>query len=137
MKTIKDLQIGDKLKYKNADLSAFIITRINKNYISLDMDVLVIQLHMISKLFNFVNKDGSEEEIEQEEIIMKSEITQEEHNKKQYDKDESNHDCGYWSVCDDHACGCSPTAKVSQGFNNEVYEDMRKDIQKQYDEYDW
>lgn len=31
--------------------------------------------------------------------------------------------CGYWRVCDDHACAC---ALSSKGFDAEIYEKMRK-----------
>jgi len=43
-----------------------------------------------------------------------------------YEKNESLNRCGYWNVCTDHACGCSPTAKVSQGYDFETYEVMSK-----------
>ena len=39
--------------------------------------------------------------------------------------------CGYWNVCDDHACGCSPSAAVSQGYNKETYESMEKNRQNE------
>ena len=37
--------------------------------------------------------------------------------------------CGYWSVCSDHYtyCACSPTAKVSQGFDYDTYCNLRKE----------
>ena len=47
-------------------------------------------------------------------------------NKEQFEKIELNHGCGYWHVCDDHACPCAPSAAVSQGFNEEVYARMKK-----------
>lgn len=66
-------------------------------------------------------------------------ITIEEANRRQYEKDEGLHDCGYWSVCDDHACGCAISNNV-EGFNNEVYQKWKLDLQRQaeefYDTYD-
>lgn len=52
-------------------------------------------------------------------------ITQE-----QFDKIEAQYGCGYWHVCDDHACACSPTAAVSQGFNPEVYGRLQKQLEE-------
>lgn len=49
---------------------------------------------------------------------------------EQFDKIELEHGCGYWFVCDDHACACAPTAAVSQGFNLKVYESMRRQQEK-------
>lgn len=46
--------------------------------------------------------------------------------KEQFEKIELAYGCGYWNVCDDHACPCHPTAAVSQGFNKEVYARMKK-----------
>lgn len=31
--------------------------------------------------------------------------------------------CGYWRVCDDHSCPCALTNK---GFDEDIYEKMRK-----------
>jgi hypothetical protein len=45
---------------------------------------------------------------------------------EQFDKIEAQYGCGYWHVCDDHACGCAPSAAVSQGFNEEVYARLEK-----------
>lgn len=55
-------------------------------------------------------------------------------NKKQYQKDMELHDCGYWSVCDDHACGCAISDNVD-GFNNEIYQKWKLDLQKQAEEF--
>lgn len=39
--------------------------------------------------------------------------------------------CGYWHVCDDHACAC---ALSSKGFDPEIYASMRKkQIEEIYD----
>lgn len=38
--------------------------------------------------------------------------------------------CGYWNVCDDHACGCSPSAAVSQGYNVKTYASMEKSFKE-------
>jgi hypothetical protein len=43
------------------------------------------------------------------------------------------HDCGYWSVCDDHACGCAISNNVD-GFDNEVYQKWKLDLHKQAEE---
>lgn len=47
-------------------------------------------------------------------------------NKELFEKIEVKHGCGYWYVCDDHACPCHPTAPVSKGFDEEVYKRMKK-----------
>lgn len=51
-------------------------------------------------------------------------------NRKQYNLNEVEHDCGYWSVCDEcgHACPCSPSAKVNKGFDNELWNRMKHSI---------
>lgn len=46
----------------------------------------------------------------------------EESNRMAYDRDMKNHDCGYWSVCDDHGCPCAIDQNVN-GFDNKVYEE--------------
>jgi len=46
-------------------------------------------------------------------------------NEKQHLVNIARNRCGYWNVCDDHACGCAPDADVSQGFDEQVYERMR------------
>jgi len=60
-------------------------------------------------------------------------ISVEEANRRQYEKDMELHDCGYWSVCDDHACGCAISDNVD-GFDNEVYQKWKLDLQKQAEE---
>ena len=40
--------------------------------------------------------------------------------REQYNKDLREHDCGYWTVCDDRACPCAIDDNVS-GFDNEAY----------------
>jgi hypothetical protein len=48
-------------------------------------------------------------------------------NEKQYLKNvEEKNRCGYWYVCSDHACGCAPSAPVSKGFNESLYEEMKQ-----------
>lgn len=46
-------------------------------------------------------------------------------NEKRYLANIAKERCGYWDVCDDHACGCAPDSVVSQGFDEQVYERMR------------
>ena len=46
--------------------------------------------------------------------------------KEQFEKIEIEHGCGYWNVCDDHSCPCSPSSPVGQGFNEETYANMKK-----------
>ena len=46
-------------------------------------------------------------------------------NERRYLENIARNRCGYWDVCDDHACGCAPDADVSQGFDEQVYEQMR------------
>lgn len=62
-------------------------------------------------------------------------ISVEEANRRQYEKDMEQHDCGYWSVCDDHACGCAISNNVD-GFDNGVYQNMKEDLQREAEEYD-
>jgi len=57
-----------------------------------------------------------------------------ERNKEQYEKDVIKHDCGYWSVCDDHGCKCAIERNVS-GFDNKVYNDMRRELEEQARDY--
>lgn len=61
-------------------------------------------------------------------------ISVEESNRKQYDKDMELHDCGYWSICEDHGCACAISDNVN-GFNNEVYQKWKLDLQKQAEEF--
>ena len=60
-------------------------------------------------------------------------ISVEEANRRQYDKDMTIHDCGYWSVCEDHACGCAISDNVD-GFDNSAYQKLKLDLQKQVEE---
>lgn len=53
--------------------------------------------------------------------------------KEQFEKIELEYGCGYWYVCDDHSCPCHPTAKVSQGFDDDVYESMKRQQEKDRD----
>ena len=46
--------------------------------------------------------------------------------KETFEKIENKRGCGYWNVCDDHACPCSPDARVSQGYNEMVYETLKR-----------
>ena len=48
--------------------------------------------------------------------------------KASYDKNLTVHGCGYWGVCMEHDCPCSPSAKVSQGYNVETYSSMRTEL---------
>lgn len=48
--------------------------------------------------------------------------------RKAYERNEAKNRCGYWDVCDDHACGCSPTAKVSQGYDYDTYDSLNKSL---------
>lgn len=55
-----------------------------------------------------------------------------------FEEDEMEHGCGYWSVCCEHACPCSPSAAVSQGFSEEVWENLAKeseDLRADYDKW--
>lgn len=54
--------------------------------------------------------------------------------KHQYDQAIREEKCGYWFVCSERACPCSPGAPVSQGFDPEVYERMSKDYWKAREE---
>jgi len=52
--------------------------------------------------------------------------------KKRHDTDLINRGCGYWSVCDEagFACPCSSDAKVKQGFDNAVWDNMKFHLDK-------
>lgn len=52
--------------------------------------------------------------------------------KEKFEEIEMKYGCGYWNVCDDHACSCSPSAAVSQGYNQEVYASMQRQQEKDY-----
>lgn len=52
----------------------------------------------------------------------------------QYLRDEREHGCGYWSVCSDRECFCSPDAPVSQGFNEEIWQRMNREKAELEDE---
>lgn len=45
--------------------------------------------------------------------------------KEQFENIELRHGCGYWFVCDDHACPCSPDSPVGRGYSEEVYSSMK------------
>lgn len=47
---------------------------------------------------------------------------------KHYEEDLMDHGCGYWSVCSEHghACMCSPTSKVMQGFDMDVWNSLAR-----------
>lgn len=61
---------------------------------------------------------------------MKEALAQEEYylrvkgHRQQYEINKMEHGCGYWSLCDDRACPCSPDAPVSKGFSEEVWQRM-------------
>lgn len=48
-----------------------------------------------------------------------------------FEEDESKHGCGYYSVCIEHACPCSSTAAVSQGFNEEVWQRLSEEADRE------
>lgn len=50
-------------------------------------------------------------------------------NRERYNKDIRQHDCGYWSVCNDRGCKCAIEKHVN-GFDNAVYEKMKHDGQE-------
>lgn len=52
-------------------------------------------------------------------------------NKEIFEKIENEYGCGYWKVCDDHACPCHPNTPVSKGYDEEIYKSMQKSA---YDE---
>lgn len=52
-------------------------------------------------------------------------------NEKRYLANVAKDRCGYWDVCEDHACGCAQDAAVSQGFDEQVYERMRLQRQRE------
>jgi len=47
-----------------------------------------------------------------------------------FDKIALQFNCGYWFVCDDHACGCSPSSAVGKGFSTETYASMQENYKK-------
>ncbi len=58
-------------------------------------------------------------------------------NEKRYWANIARERCGYWDVCEDHACRCSPSAAVSRGFNEQVYESMRLQRLQEAEEEFW
>lgn len=52
--------------------------------------------------------------------------------KETFDKIENLRGCGYWNVCDEHSCPCHPTAQVSQGYNEDLYKKMKKEMELDY-----
>ena len=63
---------------------------------------------------------------ERDELVQKRKRLRSEYG---YYYNESNDRCGYWGVCiDAHpGCGCSPNAKVSQGFDYDTYRSLQKE----------
>jgi hypothetical protein len=59
---------------------------------------------------------------------MDKKSNQESVDRAAFERNELVNGCGYWGVCDDHACPCSPTAKVSRGFDPGTYARMRENI---------
>ena len=63
---------------------------------------------------------------------------------EQFEKIGLLHGCGYWHVCDDHACGCSLSSAVGQGFDPETYASMAKsnavameELNQEWEEKGW
>lgn len=63
---------------------------------------------------------------------------------ERYLEDEREHGCGYWSVCGDRECFCSLEAPVSQGFSEEIWQQMTSDkaelddeLQREFNERYW
>ena len=46
--------------------------------------------------------------------------------KERFDELESEHGCGYWGVCWDHACPCAITTE-NKGYSEEIYNALRKE----------
>lgn len=44
------------------------------------------------------------------------------------------HGCGYWHVCDDHACGCALSAN-NMDYNAEIYASMQKQQNEEMERY--
>lgn len=51
--------------------------------------------------------------------------------RRKFKKAEEEHGCGYWDLCDDRACPCSPNAPVSQGFSEEVWKRMLRNAREE------
>ena len=60
--------------------------------------------------------------------------------KKQFDRDESLYNCGYWSVCYDHACPCAITTENKE-YSEEIYRSLKEEADEcedwDYVENDW
>jgi len=56
---------------------------------------------------------------------------------EQFDKIANQYGCGYWHVCDDHACGCAPSSAVGQGYSEETYASMKHQQEEDMRRYDW
>lgn len=54
--------------------------------------------------------------------------------RESYFRNKHTHGCGYYSVCLEHDCPCSPTAKVNKGFDINVWDRMSDELSSATDE---
>lgn len=54
--------------------------------------------------------------------------TIDQYRREQYEENEKEHGCGYWSVCDDHRCPCSSLSALKRGYNPIVWESMSREL---------
>lgn len=46
-----------------------------------------------------------------------------------FDQIESEHGCGYWNVCWEHACPCAITTE-NKGYSEEIYNSLKKEAEE-------
>lgn len=55
--------------------------------------------------------------------------------KEEFEKIESEHGCGYWNLCWEHACPCAITVE-NKGLREDIYNGFIEENKKLADEYD-
>ncbi|OOM82016.1 hypothetical protein CLPUN_06340 [Clostridium puniceum] len=55
--------------------------------------------------------------------------------KEEFEKIESEHGCGYWNLCWEHACPCAITVD-NKGLREDIYNGFIEENKKLADEYD-
>lgn len=55
--------------------------------------------------------------------------------KEQFEKIESEHGCGYWELCWEHACPCAITTE-NKGLREDIYKGFIEENKKISEEYD-
>jgi len=59
--------------------------------------------------------------------------------KEQFDRIESEHGCGYYNVCWEHACPCAVTTEY-KGYSEKIYNSLKEEaarVVREYEEEDY